>query len=89
MKIEFDPGKDAANRNKHGISLAKAADMDFESAIFVPDERFAYGEPRTQVLGAIEGRLHMLVFTTRGETMRPISLRKANDREVKRYVAEA
>lgn len=33
----------------------------------------------------IDGRLHMLVFTWRGETMHVISLRKANKREVRCY----
>lgn len=38
-----------------------------------------------QALGKINGRLHMVVFTVRGESLRIISLRKANAREVARY----
>ena len=89
MEIEFDPDKDAANRKKHGLSLAVAAGMDFPSAVVRPDERHAYGEERLQALGWIDGRLHMLVFTMRGDVLRAISLRKANPREVKRYDEEA
>jgi uncharacterized protein len=44
VKIEFDPAKDAINRQKHGLSLADATRMDIESAALVPDERHAYGE---------------------------------------------
>lgn len=44
--------------------------MDFDTAVYVPDDRFDYGEDRIQALGLIGGRLHMLVFTMRGE--RPI-----------------
>ena len=89
MKIEFDPDKNAANRRKHGLSLAHAKDMDFDTAIYALDDRYDYGEARTQTLGLIGNRLHMLVFTMRGDVLRAISLRKANPREVKRYGEEA
>lgn len=85
MKIEFDDAKDAVNRRKHGLSLADAAFMDFDTALVVPDERRVYGEARFQAFGLIDGRLHVLAFTMRGETLRAISLRKANSREVKRH----
>jgi uncharacterized DUF497 family protein len=32
--------------------------------------------------GRIGARLHCLVYTTRGTTLRPISLRKANRKEI-------
>lgn len=85
MKIEFYPEKDRANRQKHGVSLALAADLDVDAALVVADRRRAYGEERFQAIGPIGGRLHVLVFTMRGDTLRAISLRKANAREVKRY----
>ena len=33
MKIEFDPGKDAGNRAKHGVSRALAGELDWEAAL--------------------------------------------------------
>ncbi len=63
--------------------------MDFDTAIYAPDNRYDYGEDRTWALGLIGGRLHMLVFTMRGDMLRVISLRKANPREVRRYDEEA
>lgn len=42
MGIEFDAAKDAINVAKHGISLARAADLEIQA--YVPDDRFA--EPR-------------------------------------------
>jgi len=89
VEIEFDPDKDAANRRKHGLSLADAGRMDLGTAAIDPDRRYAYGEDRFQALGLIDGRLHLLVFTMRGEVLRAISLRKANPREVKRYDEKA
>jgi uncharacterized protein len=59
--------------------------MDFESALYVADERYDYGEARFQALGLIDGQLHMLVFIMRGSVMRAISLRKAIAREVRHY----
>ena len=85
MQIELDSNKDRINREKHGISLAAAAEMDFETARIIRDERRDYGEARFWAVGPIAGRLHILAFTMRGETLRAISLRKANTRERRRY----
>lgn len=59
--------------------------MDFDAAIVVPDDRRDYGEARFQAVGPIRGRLHVLAFTMRGDTLRAISLRRANRSEVRRY----
>lgn len=85
MDVEFDGEKDRANRAKHGIPLAAAADMDLDAALVVPDRRRDYGEARFWAVGPIAGRLHVLAFTMRGGTLRAISLRRANARERKRY----
>ncbi|MFO1050223.1 MAG: BrnT family toxin [Geminicoccaceae bacterium] len=85
MEVEFDGEKDRANRRKHGISLAAAAEMDFIVAQIIPDDRRDYGEARLWAVAPIGGRLHVLTFIIRGEVVRAISLRKANDRERRRY----
>jgi uncharacterized DUF497 family protein len=43
---------------------------------------------RLQVLGRIERRLFMVVYTPRGDVIRIISARKASRREVERYEDE-
>lgn len=85
MEIEFDPEKDSANRGKHGLHLADAAGIDWATAAIIPDGRQSYGDVRYRAYGWMEGRLHMLAFTMRGDVVRAISFRKANSREVKRY----
>lgn len=85
MAITFDPRKDAINRRKHGISLARAADFDFEAAVFAVDDREDYGEVRYRALGFLDARLHSLVFALYGEEVRAISLRKATRHEAKEY----
>lgn len=85
MEITFDPAKDAANVAKHGVSLAVAAEFEWESSVFWTDTRRAYGEPRMAAIGYIGHRLYYVVFVDRAEIRRIISLRKANQREVNRY----
>lgn len=85
MDIEFDPIKDQANQVKHGLSLALAEAFELETALVEIDGRNDYKEERFIALGLIGDRVHVMVFTVRGEAIRVISLRKANRREVKRY----
>ncbi len=85
MKIAFDPAKNERNITERGISFETAADFDFESALYLEDRRKDYGETRIRALGFIGDRLHALVFTMRGATLRVISLRKASRQEVVRY----
>jgi uncharacterized protein len=49
------------------------------------DHRRDYGESRRLTLGNIEGRLYAVSYTLRGEAIRLISARKANDREQRKY----
>lgn len=86
MAIEFDPAKDELNRAKHGISLARAAEL--EDPIIALDQRFPYSEERFRAWGLIAGSPYRLAFTTRGDKIRAISLRRAHDKEYRRYVTQ-
>ena len=88
MDIEFDTAKDEANLAKHGVSLALAAEIEWSDVLCAADTRRDYGELREvgEVgYAAIEQRLYVVVFVQHGETMRIISLRKANKRELKHH----
>jgi uncharacterized DUF497 family protein len=76
VEVEYDSTKDEANKRKHGMSLSFARSIDWAQMLCVPDDRDNYGELRE-------------IFTQRDNTFRIISLRKANAREVKRYVAQS
>jgi uncharacterized DUF497 family protein len=82
MNVEFDPAKDAANVVKHGISLARAAEL--EALAYVDDNRFE--EPRFRVYGLIDGLAYCLAGTDRDGVIRVISLRRAHAKEMKRNV---
>ncbi len=49
------------------------------------DHRRDYDEDRYRLLGTIEGRVFVVIYTMRGSAMRIISARKANGREVREY----
>ena len=53
MNVTFDPAKDAANKAKHGVSLADAEAFEWGSAEVWPDTRRNYGEARMVALGYI------------------------------------
>jgi uncharacterized DUF497 family protein len=80
---DFDPAKEAINLSKHGISLARWVDLEVFS--IVGDDRFDYGGPQYRAYGVISGVSHCLVFTVRNERYRPISLRRAHAKEMRRH----
>jgi uncharacterized DUF497 family protein len=84
---EFDPAKEAINLAKHGISLARWVDLDVRA--IVSDDRFEYGEPRYRAYGSIDGLSYCLVFTIRDGRYRPISLRRAHAKEMKRHAPQS
>ena len=86
MRIEYDPKKDAVNLDKHGLSLALAAELDWDAALVWIDQRLDYGEKRMIALAPRISILYYVAFVDRGTVRRIISVRRANRREVKHYV---
>ena len=80
----FDPVKDAENIRRHGISLSRYVDL--EVLAFLADDRFTYGESRFRAWGLIDGLAHCLAYTVRDGIVRPISLRRAHAKEMRRHV---
>ena len=84
MAITFDADKNQENIAKHQISLARAADLEILATL--EDDRFDYGEVRFRAWGLIDDETYCLVFTIRDGDVRAISLRRAHDKEMRRYV---
>ena len=78
MAFEYDPAKDAANRAKHGISLARADEL--RALAIVDDDRYA--EPRLRAYGYLDGKPYCLAYVVREGRMRAISLRRAHQEEM-------
>ena len=89
IQIIFDPDKDAANVAKHALSLTLATDLEWDTLQWKEDTRRNYGETRMAGYAFMGERLYGVVYVVRGDLLRVISLRKANQREVKSYVANA
>ncbi len=62
MAIIFDPQKSAKNIAERGLSFARAADLEWDTALVKEDTRKDYGEIRLQILAFLEGR-----YTQRGD----------------------
>lgn len=81
----WDEGKRQRNWRKHRIDFADVERFDLVDALLFVDDRTDYGEAREIAIGFLDERIHVLVFTRRGDDVRVISLRKANEREIRQY----
>ena len=88
MKFTFDPQKDNANFEKHGLSLSEAKFFEWADALSWIDNRKDYGEIRIVSLVPMKYRLYCVVYVDTKVSRRIISLRKANNREIDRYEEE-
>ena len=86
MRIEFDNAKDAANRQRHGVSLAHATELNWDFAMVWIDDRFDYNESRMRALVPADSHLYYVAFVDRGDVRRIISMRRATRKEVRTYV---
>ena len=88
MDFGWDETKNRSNLRKHGLDfVAIFGAFDDRFRMVVPDERHDYGEKRYNMLASLDGRVHHITFTERGEMIWLISARKANKREQKRYAS--
>ena len=85
MKIDFDPIKSEKNERQRNLPFGRAADFDWDGAIYCEDDRTIYPERRFVAVGYLDNRLHVICFTPITGGVRIISFRKANEREAKRY----
>lgn len=85
MEISYDPAKRARTIALRGIDIADAGEVLSGPCITSVDDRFDYGEPRFITVGFLRGRMVLVAWTPRNDTLRIISTRKAYDREIARY----
>ena len=85
MKFTYDSVKNKSNLKKHGLPLSAAQSLDWDAALKWVDLRKEYGEERCVALALMDQRLYCVVYVESRATMRIISLRKANIREIDRY----
>lgn len=83
MKLEWDETKRAATLSERGLDFADVARLDWEQAFTKEDNR--YEEARYVSFAPLDGRLFAVAWCWRGDAMRVISFRKANERETRKY----
>lgn len=85
MKFTYDSAKNDSNFQKHGLRLSQAKLLDWDTALKWIDHRKEYGEKRWVALVLMGQRLYCVVYVESDVTIRIVSLRKANIREVVKY----
>jgi uncharacterized DUF497 family protein len=84
MTFEFDPDKSAANQQKHGIGFHRAQALwDDPDLIEIPAK--TEDEPRSLVVGKIDGKHWSGVITYRSDAIRIISVRRSRPEEIAIY----
>ena len=88
MDYQWDPTKGRLNREKHGVDFSDAVSV-FEDVNALTIEDYDHDEERFVTLGMdCFGRILVVVYTWRDETIRLISARKANKTERAQYENE-
>jgi uncharacterized DUF497 family protein len=85
MRITFDVAKRDATFNERGLAFEDAATVFQGKTLDMVDDRFDYGEERIVGVGRLAGRMVIVVRTQRADARQVISIRKANEREEKRF----
>ena len=86
MNVEFDPDKDAANLQKHGVSLRFGARVLSDgNALIVPTLRAGDEEERFKAISEVDGDLWTAIHVYRGDKVRFISVRRSNAGEQRAY----
>ena len=81
MNYEWDESKRLSNIRKHGIDFVDVPEVFADDAIIFEDTRFDYSESRYIVIGILKGRVVVVAYTERKDTIRIISARKATSHE--------
>ena len=85
MRLEWDDKKRNKALAERGLDFADVAGVDWDTAFTVEDTRVDYAEARFVTMAPIDNRLCVFAWCRRGEALRVISLRKANERERNKY----
>ena len=82
--FEYDLGKSAANKAKHGIDFEEARALWSDPGLLEAPAR-TDDEPRFLAIGRLRGRHWSAICVRRGDNIRIISVRRARKQEIERY----
>jgi hypothetical protein len=85
MLITCDPAKRQATLIQRGLDFLDADLVFADWKLTFQDIRTDYGEARYVTVGFPGGRMVVVGWTPRGDSRHVFSMRKANDREKRKY----
>lgn len=86
FEFEWHESKRRKNVEKHGVDFTTVLPLfGTKGVLQMEDRRRDYGERRYILMGELRGMLFHVTCTCRGNAIRIISARRANQRERKRY----
>lgn len=86
MRVVWDPAKAKANLLKHGIRFSDAEGVLYDPMALTREDERSEGEPRFVSIGMDHlTRVVVVVFRSRGESVRLISARRASKKERHQY----
>ncbi len=88
MIFVYDPGKSVTNRDKHGIDFVEAQAL-WDDADLLEIPARTVDEPRSIVIGKIDGKHWSGVITYRDDAIRIISVRRSRPEEIALYEDES
>ncbi len=89
MKFTWDEVKRQTNLQKHGLDFADAAKVFSGPMVLFEDQRENYGEQRMVGIGLLEYLVVLIVHVESDESIRIISMRKADSDETDLYYKNA
>ncbi|MCE7798653.1 BrnT family toxin [Sphingobium sufflavum] len=88
MQIEYDPAKRDRTLSERGLDFEAIVQIFDGLHIIRPDDRKDYREPRYIMLGLLDDRPVVCVWTPRGDAIRVIPMRHAHDEECEKFWRE-
>lgn len=89
MKFTWDEAKRRSNLRKHGLDFADAHKVFAGPMVLFEDDRVDYGEQRMIGMGLLGALVVLIVHVESDETIRIISMRKADSDETDLYYQNA
>jgi uncharacterized DUF497 family protein len=85
FKLSYDPDKRLRTLAERDLDFKDANEV-FEGPVFQwEDKRYEYGETRMMCFGYLRGRAVVIGYVQRDDTRHIFSMRKANERERKKF----
>lgn len=89
MNFIWDEAKRRANLIRHGLDFADAWRVFEGPMVMFEDDREDYGEHRLIGVGMLDALVVLIVHTENDDTIRVISMRKADNDETDLFYREA